>query len=109
MKVQPCGHRVWPMASSGLTSSSHIRLGPICPVQVMNAQNRGAKGVLIYSDPEDDGTGKGDVYPQGPWRPEFSVQVRQYVTKAIERLLFSQEAVERVVRPPFGKFLLTFS
>jgi hypothetical protein len=55
----------------------------------MNAQNRGAKGVLIYSDPEDDGTGKGDVYPKGPWRPEFSVQVRQ---KAIERLYFSKKS-----------------
>lgn len=27
----------------------------------MNAQARGAVGVLVYSDPQDDGYGKGEV------------------------------------------------
>jgi N-acetylated-alpha-linked acidic dipeptidase len=31
-------------------------------------------GVLIYSDPQDDGYYKGDAYPIGPWRPETGVQ-----------------------------------
>lgn len=38
------------------------------------AQQRGAAGVIIYSDPIDDGYFKGDAYPKGPWRPESAVQ-----------------------------------
>src|SRR5262249_5137046 len=34
------------------------------------AQQRGAAGMIIYSDPIDDGYFKGDAYPKGPWRPE---------------------------------------
>jgi N-acetylated-alpha-linked acidic dipeptidase len=43
-------------------------------VKVFLAEERGAAGVLIYSDPRDDGFAKGDVYPMGPWRPENSVE-----------------------------------
>jgi len=43
-------------------------------VKVYLAEQRGAVGVLIYSDPQDDGYYKGDAYPTGPWRPETSVQ-----------------------------------
>jgi N-acetylated-alpha-linked acidic dipeptidase len=43
-------------------------------VKVYIAEQRGAAGVLIYSDPQDDGYYKGDPYPQGPWRPESGVQ-----------------------------------
>ncbi len=43
-------------------------------VKVYIAQQRGAAGVLIYSDPQDDGYYKGDAYPQGPWRPDSGVQ-----------------------------------
>jgi N-acetylated-alpha-linked acidic dipeptidase len=43
-------------------------------VKVYIAQLRGAAGVLIYSDPQDDGYYKGDPYPMGPWRPETGVQ-----------------------------------
>ncbi|HZQ90766.1 MAG TPA: M28 family metallopeptidase [Terriglobales bacterium] len=38
------------------------------------AQERGAAGVLLYSDPFDDGYVRGDVYPRGPWRPSSAVQ-----------------------------------
>jgi N-acetylated-alpha-linked acidic dipeptidase len=38
------------------------------------AQQYGAKGVLIYSDPADDGYFRGDAYPKGPWRPDTAVQ-----------------------------------
>jgi N-acetylated-alpha-linked acidic dipeptidase len=38
------------------------------------AQERGAAGVIIYSDPADDGWKKGDKYPKGPWRPDTGVQ-----------------------------------
>ncbi len=37
-------------------------------------QEFGAAGVIIYSDPWDDGYFKGDKYPKGPWRPESAVQ-----------------------------------
>jgi len=43
-------------------------------VKVYLAEQRGAIGVLIYSDPQDDGYYKGDPWPIGPWRPETGVQ-----------------------------------
>ena len=43
-------------------------------VKVYLAQQRGAVGVLLYSDPQDDGYEKGDAWPAGPWRPETGVQ-----------------------------------
>ncbi|HTH53144.1 MAG TPA: M28 family metallopeptidase [Edaphobacter sp.] len=43
-------------------------------VKVYLAQQYGAKGVLIYSDPADDGYFRGDVYPKGPYRPRSGVQ-----------------------------------
>ncbi|HSS19111.1 MAG TPA: M28 family metallopeptidase [Pyrinomonadaceae bacterium] len=43
-------------------------------VKAKVAQDHGAVGLLIFSDPEDDGYMKGDVYPKGPWRPVTSAQ-----------------------------------
>jgi N-acetylated-alpha-linked acidic dipeptidase len=43
-------------------------------VKVFIAEQRGAAGVLLYSDPQDDGYFKGDAYPNGPWRPDTGVQ-----------------------------------
>ena len=43
-------------------------------VKVFVAQEHGAAGVIIYSDPYDDGWRRGDKYPQGPWRPDTGVQ-----------------------------------
>jgi N-acetylated-alpha-linked acidic dipeptidase len=43
-------------------------------VKVYIAEKRGAAGVLIYSDPQDDGYYKGDPWPIGPWRPDTGVQ-----------------------------------
>ena len=31
-------------------------------------------GCIIYSDPKEDGYFRGDVYPKGPFRPEFGAQ-----------------------------------
>jgi N-acetylated-alpha-linked acidic dipeptidase len=42
--------------------------------KALTAQQRGAAGLLIYSDPADDGYGKGKVYPDGPWGPESHIQ-----------------------------------
>jgi N-acetylated-alpha-linked acidic dipeptidase len=38
------------------------------------AQENGAVGCLIYSDPREDGFFQSDVYPQGPMRPADGVQ-----------------------------------
>ncbi len=43
-------------------------------VKVATAEERGALAVLIYSDPEDDGAGKGPVWPEGPYRGADQVQ-----------------------------------
>lgn len=38
------------------------------------AQEHGAIGCIIYSDPADDGYTQGDVYPKGAFKNEFGVQ-----------------------------------
>ncbi|OWZ09816.1 Glutamate carboxypeptidase [Phytophthora megakarya] len=43
-------------------------------LKVMSAEAHGMAGVLIYSDPNEDGFVQGPVYPDGPWRPEDSFQ-----------------------------------
>lgn len=43
-------------------------------VKVYVAEQHGAAGVLIYSDPADDGYFRGDKYPHGPYRPATAVQ-----------------------------------
>jgi len=43
-------------------------------VKVLVAQEHGVAGLIIYSDPSDDGWRRGDKYPLGPWRPDTAVQ-----------------------------------
>ena len=43
-------------------------------VKAFVAQERGAAGLVLYSDPADDGWRRGDKYPEGPWRPASGVQ-----------------------------------
>lgn len=43
-------------------------------VKAKVAQDNGAVGCIIYSDPADDGYMQGDVFPKGPWRPTASGQ-----------------------------------
>lgn len=43
-------------------------------VKAFIAQQHGAAGLIIYSDPADDGWRRGDKYPEGPWRPATAVQ-----------------------------------
>jgi N-acetylated-alpha-linked acidic dipeptidase len=43
-------------------------------LKVKEAEERGAAGVLIYSDPADDGYMRGDSYPDGPMRPASAIQ-----------------------------------
>jgi N-acetylated-alpha-linked acidic dipeptidase len=43
-------------------------------VKAKVAEEHGAVGLIIYSDPADDGYMQGDIYPKGPWRPPQSAQ-----------------------------------
>ena len=43
-------------------------------VKAYIAQQNGAAGMLIYSDPADDGYVRGDAYPKGAFRPPSAVQ-----------------------------------
>ena len=42
--------------------------------KALTAEQRGAVGILIYSDPAEDGFKKGNTYPDGPWGPESHIQ-----------------------------------
>ena len=42
--------------------------------KALTAERRGVAGLLIYSDPADDGFKKGKTYPDGPWGPESHIQ-----------------------------------
>ncbi len=43
-------------------------------IKAREAERHGAIGLVLYSDPADDGYVRGDVYPNGPFRPDFGVQ-----------------------------------
>ncbi len=43
-------------------------------IKAREAQAHGAAGLILYSDPGDDGFGQGAVYPAGPWRNANGVQ-----------------------------------
>ena len=43
-------------------------------IKAREAEKHGAVGLLIYSDPQDDGYVVGDVYPDGPMRNSAGVQ-----------------------------------
>ena len=43
-------------------------------IKAREAERHGALALIIYSDPQDDGYTRGDVYPDGPMRPPAGVQ-----------------------------------
>ena len=43
-------------------------------IKAREAEKHGALGLIIYSDPADDGYVRGDVYPTGPMRPSQGIQ-----------------------------------
>ncbi|HSD29702.1 MAG TPA: M28 family metallopeptidase, partial [Vicinamibacteria bacterium] len=42
--------------------------------KALTAEREGAAGILIYSDPAEDGFKRGRVFPDGPWGPESHIQ-----------------------------------
>ena len=43
-------------------------------IKAREAEKRGAVGLIVYSDPQEDGYFRGDVYPKGPMRPPAGIQ-----------------------------------
>lgn len=43
-------------------------------IKAREAEKHGAVGLIIYSDPQDDGYTRGDVYPRGAMRPWGGIQ-----------------------------------
>jgi N-acetylated-alpha-linked acidic dipeptidase len=42
--------------------------------KALTAQRQGCAGLIIYSDPMEDGFARGKVFPDGPWGPESHIQ-----------------------------------
>lgn len=42
--------------------------------KALTAEKRGLAGLLIYSDPKEDGQARGPVFPDGPWGPLSHIQ-----------------------------------
>jgi N-acetylated-alpha-linked acidic dipeptidase len=42
--------------------------------KALTAEKRGLAGLLIYSDPKEDGEARGPVFPHGPWGPLSHIQ-----------------------------------
>ena len=43
-------------------------------IKAREAERNGAVALIMYSDPQDDGYVRGDVYPEGPMRPPTGIQ-----------------------------------
>lgn len=43
-------------------------------IKALLAQQHHAAGLILYSDPQEDGYAVGDTFPDGPWRPMGGVQ-----------------------------------
>lgn len=66
------------LAEMGISVEGKIAIarygGSYRGVKVKIAGEQGAVGLIIYSDPADDGYMKGDVYPRGPWRSADAIE-----------------------------------
>jgi N-acetylated-alpha-linked acidic dipeptidase len=66
------------LAASGVSVEGKIALARYgrCyrGIKTKLAEEHKALGLIIYSDPEDDGYAQGDVFPKGPWRPMSGIQ-----------------------------------
>ena len=66
------------LAEMGISVEGKIAIarygGSYRGVKAKIAGEQGAIGLIIYSDPVDDGYMKGDTYPRGPWRSADAIQ-----------------------------------
>jgi N-acetylated-alpha-linked acidic dipeptidase len=42
--------------------------------KALTAQREGAAAMIVYSDPAEDGSARGEVFPKGPWGPPSHLQ-----------------------------------
>jgi N-acetylated-alpha-linked acidic dipeptidase len=84
-----------------------VRYGQIWRgLKVKLAQEHGAVGCIIYSDPADDGYGPGQTYPDGAWRPSEGVQrgsIMDMPVEAGDPLTPNIGATEGAPRIPIGE------
>ena len=66
------------LSDQGISVSGKICIarygGSYRGVKAKVAGDNGAVGLILYSDPADDGYMRGDVYPRGPWRSADAIQ-----------------------------------
>jgi N-acetylated-alpha-linked acidic dipeptidase len=66
------------LAEAGVSVKGRVALarygGSFRGIKARLAEEHGAVGLIMYSDPADDGYVRGDVYPEGPYRPASAVQ-----------------------------------
>lgn len=66
------------LRSAGVAVKGHIVIarygGSHRAVKIHTAEINGAAGIVIYSDPADDGYARGLAWPEGPWRADFQNQ-----------------------------------
>jgi N-acetylated-alpha-linked acidic dipeptidase len=43
-------------------------------IKVDLATEYGCAAALLFSDPDDDGPGRGETWPEGPWKPDWDAQ-----------------------------------
>ena len=72
-------------------------------IKAREAEKRGAVALIIYSDPADDGFTRGDVYPDGMWRPPFGVQRGSVMNGAGDPTTPGYPSTAGAVRLPLDK------
>lgn len=78
-----------------------IRYGAIYRgLKVANAEAAGFAGALLYTNAEDDGFGKGEVLPAGPWRPSSGIQRGSVYNADGDPLTPGRPALEHADRIP---------
>src|SRR5256884_5002226 len=69
-------------------------------IKAREAQKRGAVGLIVYSDPQDDGYFRGDVYPKGPMRNADGIQRGSMMNGNADPTTPSWSSVEGARRVP---------
>jgi N-acetylated-alpha-linked acidic dipeptidase len=72
-------------------------------IKAREAERHGAVGLVIYSDPADDGYARGDVYPDGPMRNEHGVQRGSVMNANGDPSTPGRPSTEGAVRIPVGE------
>lgn len=73
-------------------------------IKAREAEKRGALGLIVYSDPQDDGYYRGDVYPRGPMRPAGGIQRGSMMNQNGDPSTPSWASVEGARRVPEDSF-----